>query len=677
VYVDWANGTDYLQSNAYLLEKVIQIVNSRKAAAGSTQPNVVIGQSMGGVIARYALRDMENRGQQRHNVRLYISHDAPQQGANVPQGYQHLGKHAKQLYIQTGFTAGAIEVVQLLSGGPSPYRILNIGNEPAARQMLINHLNESNVIDNADHDVWQAELRTLGYPNGDGVTAFRRVAISNGSECALPQAFGPGANLMTLQGKGNTRFLGDLAGMAAFPLADVLLGQPSLLLGVVPGRNDFNFDFAVNAQADGASNQVYKGKITYTKKVLWLVNVTTTITDRSYYSSAATLPYDYFPGGYYDLKAAGFDLQNAQNQNAFFKYNITASNQPTFDFIPTVSALDIGQGNVTLTKADYLARYVGATPPGAPRNTPFKNFITAFNSAPNNNEQHITIERRNGDWLATELNGAPAAANCSFMCSNNNITITGPSNICTNTATYTLNNAPSGAGITITWGSSPVGIVNVAPAPDGRSASVTRITNGQVTIRATINSTSCGSLLVGSSNVFVGNPDISASASPGSCNNGYQTWSLSAYALGPVTTWRWTKEDPSSDILIFNPTSQNARADVRGSGDVLVTATNACGTTIDFVTISSSCPMMLVASPNPTTDDVTVSAAPTREAASTKKSLIYQIKVTDQSGILKRQVKYASGMSSATISLRGLMSGVYIIRAFDGISWSSVQVIKK
>ncbi len=90
IYVDWKNGTDYLQRNAYLLETIIQWVNANKQAVGGViQPNVVLRQSMGGVIARYALKDMENTGLN-HNTRLYISDDAPHQGANVPQGYQHL-----------------------------------------------------------------------------------------------------------------------------------------------------------------------------------------------------------------------------------------------------------------------------------------------------------------------------------------------------------------------------------------------------------------------------------------------------------------------------------------------------------------------------------------------------------------------------------------------------------
>lgn len=76
VYVNWLDGTDDMRRNAYLLEDIIEWVNAQKASSGSVEPNVVLGQSMGGVIARYALRDMENKGKN-HDTRLYISHDAP------------------------------------------------------------------------------------------------------------------------------------------------------------------------------------------------------------------------------------------------------------------------------------------------------------------------------------------------------------------------------------------------------------------------------------------------------------------------------------------------------------------------------------------------------------------------------------------------------------------------
>jgi len=73
IYVDWKKGADYLQRNGLLLERVIRWVNEKKAAdVVSTEPNVVLGQSMGGVISRWALKDMEQNGLD-HHTRLFIS----------------------------------------------------------------------------------------------------------------------------------------------------------------------------------------------------------------------------------------------------------------------------------------------------------------------------------------------------------------------------------------------------------------------------------------------------------------------------------------------------------------------------------------------------------------------------------------------------------------------------
>lgn len=82
VYVDWVNSQEYIQANSYTLKSVIEWVNSRKSG---NETNVIVGHSMGGIIARYALKTMENQGI-RHQVSTYVSYDAPHLGAHVPLG---------------------------------------------------------------------------------------------------------------------------------------------------------------------------------------------------------------------------------------------------------------------------------------------------------------------------------------------------------------------------------------------------------------------------------------------------------------------------------------------------------------------------------------------------------------------------------------------------------------
>jgi hypothetical protein len=664
VYVDWKNGTDYIQRNALLLETVIKIVNQRKADALSTEPNVVLGQSMGGVIARYALKDMENKGEH-HQVRLFISHDAPQQGANVPEGYQHLGRHARDLYVKTGQTALLIEGAQLLTNGMSPYRALSLADEPASKQMLINYVNGTNTIDNSFHNSWETELQNLGYPQGDGVTPFRKVVVSNGSECGTPQAFSAGDNLLTIQGKANTRFLGDIAGTVVFPIIGSALGQPALLLGTLNGRNDFVFDVSVNAQADGVSNQVYKGKITYTKKVLWLIPITVTITNRSYNSNASTLPYDNFPGGYYDLREANLDLSNSAFHDALIKYNITASNKPTFNFVPTTSALDIGAGATILTKSDYLAQYVGAHPPSAPKSTPFENFITAFNGN-SDDEEHISIERRNGDWMADELNGIHPSADCSAYCGLQINGVTCFSGSYTYSVPVTVD-----ATTTVTWIVSNPSIATISPV--GNQATLTQQTTGTITLTALI-SAPCGSFNV-SKTITVGIPVPTITSIKTSATGEPTTYEFTATSY-PGVTYNWyvnnvlTQSGPDNtfDLLFSCRITKTVKASI----------TNSCGTSAFSNSISQTGECVrtgsFTLSPNPASSTLTASSVDQSTPDGLTDYRITELKIYDQKGTLRKQKKFDK-LKNASLNISDLPSGIYIVEVSDGDYKEKKQLI--
>ncbi|MBD2769235.1 T9SS type A sorting domain-containing protein [Hymenobacter sp. BT664] len=501
VYVNWRNGTDYLQRNALVLEAVIRWVNANKQPFGTTlQPNVVLGSSMGGVIARMALGRMDRAGGvAAHQTRLYVSVDAPHLGANVPLGYQAAARHATRMYLRTGPIAAAIEVIQLLGNGPSPLRSLLLADQPASKQILINRLDLRDQLANSPHIQFQEELRTSwAYP-----VNIRNVAISNGSECGIDQEFTPGSSLLYHYRSVKTRFLSDLIGMAA-GIGLGALGVPFYLTAplVIPGSSKFELTLDIKALADGGGNRVYYGNIRYTKKILWLVPVRINIVNHSYTAPSGLLPLDTYPGGFYTVKLDG--LPSASSQDWAFYYNNNFFIQRRFGFIPTVSALDIGQGNSALGAGDYLARYVGGTPPAAPLNSPFANFTTGFNLTGTtypfdnsnwrvlNNEPHESFSLRSGDWLAAELNSAPTQTNCAAACGNNSYSIVGNAAICT-TSDYRISNLP--AGTVVTWSISPNAQSALQLAPNVPSPNELRITNQNAgplttTLTATINS--CG-----------------------------------------------------------------------------------------------------------------------------------------------------------------------------------------
>ena len=80
VYLDYNCPTDDIWRNAELMRDAIRWVNEHKE--GSAE-NIVMGYSMGGLVAAIALRKMELDGEV-HKTKKYISLDSPHCGATVP-----------------------------------------------------------------------------------------------------------------------------------------------------------------------------------------------------------------------------------------------------------------------------------------------------------------------------------------------------------------------------------------------------------------------------------------------------------------------------------------------------------------------------------------------------------------------------------------------------------------
>lgn len=237
-------------------------------------------------------------------------------------------------------------------------------------------------------------------------------------------------------------------------------------------------------------------------------------------------------------------------------------------------------------------------------------------------------------------------------------------------------NAPAGA--VVTWSVSPANIATIVP--NGNSVTVNRVSNGTINLTATI-SNSCQAGRAVTRSIIIGPPPVNIAYSmSGGCNGSYQGWMLNASSTSPVTSWQWTVDNPSSgDWYIDNPTSPNTYVSVSGGGGISVTATNACGTTRNGVTIYSNCGFGITASPNPTADEVTIAVKEPENSKATNKKVVmfYQINVADASGNIRKQFKYPSGTNRTRISLAGLPKGVYTVQAFDGSTWSGVQVIKQ
>jgi len=168
---DIDGGADYIQRNAMVLIELINLLNDQKVGS---EELVIVGPSMGGLVARYALSFMEQNSMD-HETRLYISFDSPHLGANVPISFQYLINYFAE--------AEGNEQAQ--------FTVDTVLNSPAAKEMLIDHylghlLNGSLYLQDPSlllpvgapdfRDAFQTELDDLGFPQ-----QVRNVTMINGS----------------------------------------------------------------------------------------------------------------------------------------------------------------------------------------------------------------------------------------------------------------------------------------------------------------------------------------------------------------------------------------------------------------------------------------------------------------------------------------------------------------
>ena len=168
---DISGGGDFIQRNAMVLIALIQELNAQKEG---DEELVILGPSMGGLIAQYALAYMEQQGLP-HETRLYLSFDSPHRGANIPISLQYLINY----FAVVGGDQFAQATVDLVL------------NSPAAKQMLIDHLSghllagsdleqDPNLLLPAGapnfRDAFQQELDALGFAQN-----VRNVTMINGA----------------------------------------------------------------------------------------------------------------------------------------------------------------------------------------------------------------------------------------------------------------------------------------------------------------------------------------------------------------------------------------------------------------------------------------------------------------------------------------------------------------
>lgn len=399
IYIDWYDSTEDIRDNAHLLVKIIKEINQRKSIDGCTERTVIMGQSMGGLVARVALCMMEEEGDA-HGVSTYISHDSPHLGANVPLGALYFVHHALS-YINGYQNAIDLADIFLTKDLDDAKRLLwEMIHSPDVKQMLVNHLNTDGTLDNSFHNNWQTVLDEIGFPQGDIGYPIERLAIVNGAPNDQSDIFTElGQHYLYLDGYAKTTVLTDIlapfVSVTGLNLIVAILGAPHLAEAITFwGSTKFDIHAEVNPFiAYGAL--ISDLRITYTKKFLWCINKTYNIFSEKAFAPPSGLRYDSFAGSKFKV-ADTLEMKRPHADTWFYKYDFEYGLTDRIMFIPSASALGIYDA----IESNYLRNYY-LNPPVPEVECPFDAY-----SLTNTVQDHIHIDYYIYHWLNKQLSAS-------------------------------------------------------------------------------------------------------------------------------------------------------------------------------------------------------------------------------------------------------------------------------
>jgi hypothetical protein len=183
IVVDWKDSRQSMEDNA---AHIINLLEYLQTIVPGNEQNVLIGESMGGVIGRYALTVMENSAYiagdgvhpphpKSHNTRLFVTIDAPQQGAFVPLSAQHL---VDMVYAFPGVLARTCFFIYDLTRQANILST-NILSRPAVKQLLVEHAQAGDQA-TVDRNAFISDLFNLNPSSGGYPIHCKKIAISNG-----------------------------------------------------------------------------------------------------------------------------------------------------------------------------------------------------------------------------------------------------------------------------------------------------------------------------------------------------------------------------------------------------------------------------------------------------------------------------------------------------------------
>ena len=363
-------GADFIERNAMLLVDLIDTINTNKT--GSEQ-NVIIGPSMGGLIARYALNYMEDQTLD-HDTRLFLSFDSPHRGANVPIGIQH------QLnFLAYGLMANNVVELQPLVDG--------MLKSAAARQMLVDHM-ESHFMGASSVEFDPTLLLPMAHPWKGIFDADINALTTNG----FPQTV---RNVSIINGSGIGNPYLDRLAMPVNPGFALMDSNDGGTFEDIALFTDAVLDINYTPSTASGSQLVSSVVITLFDAPI----IVSTANSQAFSFSDGV---DAGSGGLFDIGGIGGTAPPPGLISDF----LAALKADYFNFIPSLSAMALEiTPNGEIDWFHDIDIGMGMPPSEAPPqrdvqdSTPFVNWYM-----PDDNEQHVLITEPNVIFALTEIN---------------------------------------------------------------------------------------------------------------------------------------------------------------------------------------------------------------------------------------------------------------------------------
>jgi hypothetical protein len=362
IWVDWSDSNARIQDNSVALQEAIEYINARKHANGSSEPNVIIGSSMGGLVGKHCLLSMHNVQGKDSEVERFFTYDVPLKGANFPVGIQLMIKDLLNLSGSVASDPNIILALQLLDGY-------------AATQMLAlkaGYNSQGNLeLSATGFNALQSEINALEDIN-PLTSITRHIAISNGSGQSIGQE--------------------TITSSIAFELSLTLDG----FAGIPTPYWQYDVLIEATAYTSNLTNTLLYERTVKVIPIIGEIDLEESVS----FSTPTPLGLDVAPGG---ISNIGFQqlegalnnaLSNVQDQIGYYT-NLAITH---FCFVPTISSQSL-----PVETNFYTQNPIIQSPSSRSIATTNNLQVNPYSGEPEFNQDHVSMNIEIADMLVDEL----------------------------------------------------------------------------------------------------------------------------------------------------------------------------------------------------------------------------------------------------------------------------------